>query len=91
MDNEKIKGMPGVTPKDVRAILDILSVNPDRPLYIHDVWCKRCGICIAMCPHNALEKGPDGVPVVIDEKCKRCGMCELRCPDLAITLLQTRN
>ena len=79
MNNEKIKGMPGVTPKDVRAILDILSVNPDRSLYIHDVWC------------NALEKGPDGVPVVIDEKCKRCGMCELRCPDLAITLLQTRN
>lgn len=91
MDNINIEDLPGVTPKDVRVILDRLAVNPRTPIYIHGEWCKKCGVCIAMCPHDALIPGEDGTPEVIADKCRRCGMCELRCPDLAITLLQTRN
>ena len=86
-----IEGLPGATPKDVRVILDRLSENPEFPVYMHADWCKRCGICIAMCPSKALAAGEDGVPEVDGEKCVRCGMCELRCPDLAITVLQTRK
>lgn len=91
MKDKRIEGMPGNTPKEVRKILDIIAENPISPLYIHGDWCKKCGICIAMCPFGALEAGEDGTPQVIDEKCKRCGTCELRCPDLAITVLQTRG
>ena len=47
-------------------------------------WCKGCGICVALCPRQALilEKGK--VAQTDEEKCIHCGQCELRCPDFAI-------
>jgi len=51
--------------------------------------CNGCGICIALCPKKALQKGPlieiatglDAPPVLIDlEECVFCGMCANFCP-----------
>lgn len=51
--------------------------------------CNGCGICVALCPKEALQKGPtieiatglDAPPVLIDlEKCAFCGMCANFCP-----------
>lgn len=57
------------------------------PLTFYPAWCKRCGICVALCPKNVLEVGPQGVPFAArPEDCVRCRLCELRCPDFAISL-----
>jgi len=51
-------------------------------------WCKGCGICVAFCPRQVLEAGPNGKPLVVrPEACIWCELCELRCPDYAIELL----
>lgn len=51
--------------------------------------CNGCGICVALCPTKALQKGPlieiatglDAPPVMIDlEACAFCGMCANFCP-----------
>ena len=51
--------------------------------------CNGCGICVALCPTEALSLGPvieiatglDAPPVLIDlEKCVFCGMCAAFCP-----------
>ncbi len=58
-----------------------------NPITVYTAWCKKCGICIAFCPKNVLERGEGGHPVPArPEDCIRCHMCELRCPDFAITV-----
>ncbi|MBI5444246.1 MAG: 4Fe-4S binding protein [Deltaproteobacteria bacterium] len=53
----------------------------------YPAWCKKCGICAALCPKNVLETGPTGNPVAArPEDCVRCRLCELRCPDFAISV-----
>jgi 2-oxoglutarate ferredoxin oxidoreductase subunit delta len=47
--------------------------------------CKKCRLCINLCPAEALEEGEDGFPFLVEEdKCRRCGLCERWCPDFAI-------
>lgn len=63
--------------------------NPSRRDFItfYPAWCKKCGICVAFCPKNVLEAGPDGHPVAArPEDCIRCHLCELRCPDFAVSV-----
>ena len=36
--------------------------------------CKRCGSCVAACPHGALSLGEDGI-VIDRRKCELCGTC----------------
>ena len=55
-------------------------------------WCKACGICVDLCPTQALCINEKGYPEVKDEtKCTRCRLCELRCPDFAIELKEEAN
>ncbi len=58
--------------------------------------CAGCGICVDICPTNALELGPvteiaaglDAPPVIMDvEKCPFCGMCVAFCPYNAFEML----
>ena len=58
-----------------------------NPITTYPAWCKKCGICVAFCPKNVLDVGPDGGPVAArPADCIRCHMCELRCPDFAISV-----
>ena len=43
--------------------------------------CRHCEHphCMADCPPNAIQRGPDG-EVVIDETCIGCGNCQRNCP-----------
>lgn len=54
-------------------------------LWICKKWCKRCGICSAVCPTKVFDVLPSGYPVIARmEKCVDCGLCSMLCPDYAI-------
>ncbi len=54
-----------------------------------DDWCKRCNICVEICPKDSLALTHDAIIEV--EDCIRCGLCERYCPDLAIEVLPKRD
>ncbi|HDK28031.1 MAG TPA: 4Fe-4S dicluster domain-containing protein [Candidatus Atribacteria bacterium] len=55
-------------------------------------WCKKCRICIDLCPSSALTSDEEGYPRLIDENlCTKCKLCELRCPDFAIEVKEEVN
>jgi len=42
--------------------------------------CKACGMCVKVCPTDAISDGVKKVPAVIDqEKCVSCGVCRTTC------------
>ena len=54
-----------------------------------DEWCKRCNICVEICPKDSLILTHDAIIEATD--CIRCGLCERYCPDLAIEVLPKRD
>jgi len=51
--------------------------------------CSGCGICVELCPYNAIsmEQAGDRPRAKIDPtQCKGCGLCSAACPSAAITL-----
>jgi len=50
-----------------------------------DDWCKRCNICVEICPKASLVLTHDAI--IEAEDCIRCGLCERYCPDLAIEVI----
>jgi 2-oxoglutarate ferredoxin oxidoreductase subunit delta len=54
-----------------------------------DAWCKRCNICVEICPKDSLLLSHDAIIEALD--CIRCGLCERYCPDLAIEVLPKRD
>ncbi len=50
-----------------------------------DEWCKRCNICVEICPKDSLVLTHDAI--IEAEDCIRCGLCERYCPDLAIEVI----
>lgn len=54
-----------------------------------DEWCKRCNICVEICPKDTLVLTHDAI--IEAEDCIRCGLCERYCPDLAIEVLPVRE
>ena len=50
-----------------------------------DEWCKRCNICVELCPKDSLVLTHDAI--IEAEDCIRCGLCERYCPDLAIEVI----
>lgn len=50
-------------------------------------WCKRCGICVAFCPREALAQDKWGCPYLAEpDRCTSCRVCEMLCPDFAISV-----
>ena len=59
--------------------------KPNFKVTVNEVWCKKCGICIAFCPKGVFVADEFGLPLVkFPEKCIGCMLCVIRCPDLAI-------
>ncbi len=61
-----------------------ISISPEVA-YIIPEKCDNCGICISVCPVNAVEKSADGV-TINPISCIGCGICVPRCPREAIDL-----
>jgi heterodisulfide reductase subunit A len=50
--------------------------------------CSGCGLCVLVCPYNALEvDGEQNVAVVNVAMCKGCGACAATCRSSAIDVL----
>jgi len=59
---------------------------------VNKKWCKKCMICIDLCPSTCLTLDEEGYPKLVNEKlCTRCELCELRCPDFAIEIKEEVN
>jgi len=48
--------------------------------------CIGCGICIELCPYNAIQKDEKGIARVTSAVCKGCGVCGGSCPERAIIM-----
>ena len=67
------------------------SEHPDAAVFIYEKWCKSCGICYSMCPHDVFTSDKSGLPIVSNpDACTACGLCEILCPDMAITVQKVR-
>jgi 2-oxoglutarate ferredoxin oxidoreductase subunit delta len=49
------------------------------------VFCKRCDICVEICPKDTLVLRNDAI--IEEENCILCGLCERYCPDVAIEMI----
>lgn len=64
------------------------SISASPQLQWTETPCIGCGICIGVCPENALSREPDGI--VIDRRiCTSCGICSRECPSAAMRMLGT--
>jgi 2-oxoglutarate ferredoxin oxidoreductase subunit delta len=65
---------------------------------IADAYCKGCGLCVWVCPIDALAASPDlnpmGIhPVVFkeDAECTGCLSCTAMCPEAAIEIYEVAD
>ena len=49
-------------------------------------FCKRCGLCLNVCPYGAIVGEKKEVPKVIEAACAGCGACGATCKFGAITM-----
>ena len=55
---------------------------------IADDYCSRCGICVAVCPFEAISKDEEQNKINLDlDECRVCGLCVTACPLSAINLV----
>ena len=52
--------------------------------------CVGLGTCASVCPFEAIEMGPNGLPEISEEKCTGCGLCARACPVGIISILPSR-
>jgi len=70
------------------------STTPDNKvtIVINKEWCKRCGICSAVCPPAVYDTDDFGLPFPANpEKCTGCMICVLLCPDFAVDILKGQH
>ncbi|RLI78160.1 2-ketoglutarate ferredoxin oxidoreductase subunit delta [Archaeoglobales archaeon] len=51
---------------------------------IDEKLCKKCGICIEVCPQKIITLNSS---LIVTENCKGCRLCEYHCPDFAIEVI----
>ncbi|NDV19437.1 NAD(P)-binding protein [Pseudodesulfovibrio sp. JC047] len=60
---------------DCRAAHQLYGGNKECP-----EGCLGLGSCVRACPFNAIEMGPNHLPIINPELCKACGNCVEACP-----------
>jgi len=74
-NNDKTKGV--LAPSRFQAKVDALS-------------CTGCGMCVEICPVEAIALSAEDTAGVSAEACIGCGLCATVCPVDAITLIEVR-
>jgi coenzyme F420-reducing hydrogenase delta subunit len=67
-----------------------MTIEPCKTagIKIADDFCSRCGICVAVCPFEAISKDEEKNKIILDiEECRVCGLCVTACPLSAIDLV----
>ncbi len=59
----------------------------DKVKIEHPNWCKRCGICIEVCPVEVMKLGEDHIQIEELDNCIGCENCELSCPDYVLKVV----
>jgi len=52
--------------------------------HIDEAACGRCGICVSICPYEAITMPPKGAVEINNELCQACGLCISSCPTRAL-------
>ncbi|HPR87459.1 MAG TPA: 4Fe-4S binding protein [bacterium] len=55
----------------------------------HQDRCDFCGVCVAVCPTDAIDLAEARL-TVLDERCTRCGQCVQACPVRALEVPDAR-
>lgn len=58
---------------------------------VDDDICVGCGVCVPMCPFQALKMDDDGKLEIIKALCKGCGTCAVACPSGALQQSHYKN
>ena len=61
------------------------SWRDTKPIVQHEV-CKKCGLCVDVCPDNAVHSESDDYEIDY-QYCKGCGICAYECPADAIEMV----
>ncbi|MCX6097992.1 MAG: 4Fe-4S binding protein [Caldiserica bacterium] len=64
------------------ARIGIVPRFPDGYFEVH--LCNQCGVCLPVCPVEAISVDAKGVYVIDDSMCIDCGACVDSCPQQAI-------
>lgn len=51
--------------------------------HVIDETCASCGICLEVCPLQAIYRGPEHCEIDANVCCD-CGECEISCPNNSI-------
>ncbi len=84
-------GRPAATaaPISRRALFMLRSASVKEPIAVVEpavcVGVRRCGVCVAGCPEDAIDAS-DGCVTVLASACTACGRCVRDCPVDAIHL-----
>jgi len=79
-------GIPFVRNAATRGVL-----APSRyQAVVDDATCTGCGLCVDICPVDALSMSDEAISVVDADVCIGCGLCAGECPSEAIMLRQVR-
>jgi ferredoxin len=77
--------------KEVQEALDYLKElkikieNLSRDVTRKDDLCVHCGVCVALCPSDALVLNPATCEVAfVADKCVACELCVKACPYTAM-------
>ena len=75
-----------------------VNMPANTPVWVNEVRCKACDICVSRCPAGVLAMELDAhkvlgkiVKVLHPESCIGCMECELHCPDFAITVADKKK
>jgi NAD-dependent dihydropyrimidine dehydrogenase PreA subunit len=72
-----------------KACVELGIQDEIHEIVIDEDLCSGCGICVKICPYEALEmdeKNDRKIAKLDTIKCKRCGVCVTACPTACITI-----